>query len=104
MLNALFTAAMLMMQAAPVTTSTAPSAAAPGSSGTVSPVIVQSHKKARADDERVICRKEVVLGTLFPKEVCARKQEFDQRTREDQAELRNDTALRPYDISKGLPQ
>jgi hypothetical protein len=102
MLNAVFTAALLMMQATPTATSApaaAPSATPPG---TVSPVTVQGRKQA--DEKRVICRKEVVLGTLFPREVCATKSEFAERTRVDQQELRNDTALRPYDISKGLPQ
>jgi hypothetical protein len=106
MLNALFAAVILMTQAAPMATAgTTPeaSAAAPGSPGTVSPMTVQSRKKSVVDDSRVVCRKEVVLGTLFPKEVCATNAEFKARREDDQAELRRDTALSPYQINKGLP-
>jgi hypothetical protein len=44
----------------------------------------------------VVCHDEVRLGSLFPKRICARKDELIQRTREDQAELRRNTALRPW--------
>jgi hypothetical protein len=33
---------------------------------------------------------------LFPKQVCARKEDITARRREDQAEVRRDTALRPW--------
>jgi hypothetical protein len=97
MISAVLAATALFFQAAPVAdhAAAAPSAA-PAKS--VSPVTVTgqgSHATTEAGGT-VVCHDEVRLGSLFPKRICARKDEVLQRTREDQAELRRNTALRPW--------
>ena len=44
----------------------------------------------------MICHKEPVIGSLFPKEVCARRDEIAERRRVDQATTRNAQAQRPW--------
>jgi hypothetical protein len=98
MISAVLAATVLFFQAAPAADhpAVAPSAA-PAKS--VSPVTVTG-KDARTstptDGSTVVCHDEVRLGSLFPKRICARKDELLQRTREDQAEQRRNTALRPW--------
>jgi hypothetical protein len=46
-------------------------------------------KKNVADPKEVICHREPVLGSLFPKEVCARREDFAERNRTDQAGTRH---------------
>jgi hypothetical protein len=92
MLGAILTATILFAQAAPETTP--PAAAAPPPAGSVSPLTVTG-KKAEAEKE-VVCHSEPVLGSLFPKKVCATRQALAERTREDQERVREWTALRPY--------
>jgi hypothetical protein len=100
MIGAILTATVLMLQAAPATTAAAPTttpAAAPSS--TVSPVTVNGRKaSAKPDGSEVVCHSEPVLGTLFPKRICARRDEFAERARQDQKEVREMTNLRPYKI------
>jgi hypothetical protein len=97
MISAVLAATVLFFQAAPA--ADPPSAAAPAAPGkNVSPVTVTgkgSHATIEAGGT-VVCHDEVRLGSLFPKRICARKDELLQRTREDQAELRRNTALRPW--------
>jgi hypothetical protein len=93
MIGAVLAATVLFFQAAP--TADHP-AAAPAKS--VSPVTVTGQGgPAKVDDSAtVVCHDEKVLGTLFPKRICGRKDELAARTREDQAEHRRNTALRPW--------
>ena len=97
MLSAVLAATILFFQAAPVADHpTAAPTAAPAKS--VSPVTVtgQGARATPDDGATVVCHDEKVLGTLFPKRVCGRKDELAARTREDQAEHRRNTALRPW--------
>jgi hypothetical protein len=98
MMNAAFAAIALLLQAAPVATTpaTAPPAATPSS---VSPLTVQGQKKSVAEDNRVVCHREQVLGTMFPKEICATKAQITERRNEDQAELKRETWNRPYVVN-----
>jgi hypothetical protein len=98
MIGAVLAATVLFFQAAPAATSVSPSpAAAPAS--TVSPVTVNGKKaSAKPDGSEVVCRTEPVLGTLFPKKICASRDQFAERTRQDQKETREATNLRPYKI------
>ena len=100
MFSAILAATVLLVQAAPAATesSVSPSAAAPAGGTAVSPVTVTGVKPAKAapKPDELVCRTEVVLGTLFPKKICARRDELADRQRTDQAELRRNTALRPW--------
>src|ERR1700759_5312335 len=103
MISALFTAAALLFQAAPAAAASPPAAAVPPSAttgSTVSPATVTGKKKddLTAKNAEVVCRTEPVLGTLFPKKICARRDEMAERTRVDQKETREATNLRPYKI------
>jgi hypothetical protein len=97
MLNAAFAAAVLLLQIAPAATPPAPAPAA------VSPVIVKGQKPSVAEDNQVICHSEKVIGSLFPRQVCATKAQLADRRFQDRQDLERGTALRPYDITKGLP-
>ena len=98
MISAVLAATVLFFQAAPAADQPpAAPAATPGKS--VSPVTVTgkgAHASPPGDEATVVCHDEVRLGSLFPKRICARKDELIQRTREDQAEQRRNTALRPW--------
>lgn len=100
MFSAIFAATVLLVQAAPATSdSTVPSSAAAPEGGTaVSPVTVTGVKPAKPAPrpDELVCRTEPVLGSLFPKKICARRDELAERQRTDQAELRRNTALRPW--------
>jgi hypothetical protein len=96
MLSAVVAASALFFQAAPVAEH-APSAP-PAASKTVSPVTVTgqgSHTREEAGGT-VVCHDEVRLGSLFPKKICARKDEILERTRLDQQTTRESTNLRPW--------
>jgi hypothetical protein len=84
MISALFAAAALFMQVTPAAVQ-APAAAAPPGSSAVSPVTVNGKKAAAADlsQSEVICHSEAVIGSLFPKKVCASRREITERKRED---------------------
>jgi hypothetical protein len=92
MIGALLTAAWLFAQSAPV-------AAAPPADKTVSPVTVTPapsiSKRREADPGGVVCTSELPIGSRFPVKTCATRRERQQRTQEDQMEVRRWTALRP---------
>jgi hypothetical protein len=92
MLSAVLTAAALFLQAAPAAVADAPSAAptpspapALGPATSVAPVTVNGakSKSANLDPGRLICHNETVLGTLFPKKVCATQREMAERRDND---------------------
>jgi hypothetical protein len=90
MIGAIFSAAVLLFQAAPDAAAAAPTHA-------VSPVTVTPGRKTGAPDPaEMVCHKEPVMGTLFPKQVCARRDEIAERRRVDQASTRESQALRPW--------
>jgi hypothetical protein len=71
----------------------------------VSPVTVNG-KHQKLDDapsakSQMVCQSEPVLGSLFPKKICATREETAQRRDVDQAETRKAQALRPYVIDSG---
>lgn len=99
-------AAALFAQAAPTATAAddpfdapvvmvKPKAAEPAK--TVSPVVVTPTPLpgVEAAQSTVICKDEPVLGSLFPKKVCATRRELQQRTQQDQDEVRRIQAYRP---------
>jgi hypothetical protein len=92
MLSAIFLIAALFAQAAAET----PAGPAPAAAASVSSVVVQGQKSGVARDNEVVCHKEKVLGTLFPKEVCARRADLAERRQMDQEQTRAATSLRPY--------
>lgn len=95
------TVAALLAQSAPASAGTSGNsvtmapATAPGS---VSPVVVPGKKAPEAAkiQTEMVCRSEPVLGTLFPKRICATRQEIAERRRWDQKETREATNLRPW--------
>jgi hypothetical protein len=107
MLGALFTVAALFAQAAPDSApaasppaSTAPAtatASTPPPAHGVSGVTVTAKPKAKGDvdQKEVVCHSEAVLGSMFPKKVCASRGDIAERRNVDQAEVRRWTALRP---------
>ena len=100
MITPLLMAAAIFAQAtpaaAPAAASSAPSAAPPaaGAPKDLSGVTVTGQKKG-SDPTEVVCHSEPVLGSMFPKKVCASRQAIAERRDQDQAELRKWTALRP---------
>jgi hypothetical protein len=87
MISAVFAAAMLFMQAAPAATALGPaSSAAPTASNSVAPLTVTSRKQQSGDldPNQVTCHSEPVLGSLFPKKVCATRREASERKQNDQ--------------------
>jgi len=101
MIAPLLMAAAMFAQAAPAAApaaaaSAAPSAAPPaaGAPKDLSGVTVTGQKKG-SDPTEVVCHSEPVLGSMFPKKVCASRQAIAERRDQDQAELRKWTALRP---------
>jgi hypothetical protein len=97
MISAVFAATVLFFQATPaVDHPAAATATPPGRS--VSPVTVNgqgSHASVEAGGT-IICHDEVRLGSLFPKRVCAHKDEMLERTRTDQQETR--AAQNPFEV------
>ncbi|HEY3949976.1 hypothetical protein [Phenylobacterium sp.] len=96
MVFAALSAAVVLMAGAPAT------AAAP-SGPTASPLTVTPKvpDKVEIQKRRLVCQDEPVLGTLFPKRVCATQEEITERRRVDQAATRQAQALRPYQIDSG---
>jgi hypothetical protein len=97
MIAALFAASVVMFQAAPAAAPTADPPASTGAHG-VSGVTVtgEKAKKNAPDPKEVVCHREPVLGSLFPKEVCARREDIAERRRADQKYVRDSQALRPW--------
>lgn len=75
----------------------AEAAAAPNGK-TVSPLTVspQAKPKPQVSKNTVVCHEEPVLGSHFPKKICATVAQFDERRAQDQEQLREWVALRPY--------
>ncbi|MBS0363762.1 MAG: hypothetical protein JSR98_20510 [Proteobacteria bacterium] len=71
---------------------------APKEGKTVAPLTVTGTPQAKAvvANNTMVCHNEPVLGSLFPKKVCATKSEIADRKAVDQAEIRKWQALRPY--------
>lgn len=91
------TVAALLAQSAPASAGTsANSVSLPPAS--VSPVIVPGRKSPEPVklQNEMVCQSEPVLGTLFPKRICATRQEATERQRWDQKETREATNLRPW--------
>jgi hypothetical protein len=105
-IKAFLVAAVLLVQAAPVAAQTDapyPAAAVPSpppatASKNVGGVTVTGKKVSPGapDPKEIVCHREPVLGSLFPKEVCARREDIAERRRLDQATTRETQALRPY--------
>jgi len=72
-----------------------PPAAAPGSD--VSGVTVTGKRipESQKDPKEILCHNEAVLGSRFPVKVCAQRQQFAERQREDQEQLREWVAVKP---------
>jgi hypothetical protein len=108
-IKAILAAAILLAQATPVAAQTNapyPAEAIPTpppatASKNVGGVTVTGKKVSPGapDPKEVVCHREPVLGSLFPKEVCARREDIAQRRREDQEMTREATALRPYKVN-----
>jgi hypothetical protein len=97
MIAVVFAAAVVLAQAAPdaAAPATPPTATAPhGVSGVT--VTGQKVKPGAPDPKEVICRREKVIGSLFPKETCARREDIADRQRLDQKTVRDAQALRPW--------
>ena len=100
MISAFLMAAAIFAQAQPAAaaapSTAAPSAAPPaaGAPHDVSGVTVTGQKKG-SDPTEVVCHSEPVLGSMFPKKVCASRGALAERRDQDQADLRKWTALRP---------
>lgn len=91
MISLFLAAGVLFAQAEP-----AAAPAAPPAARAVSPVTVTGKKPKTLDPNEMVCRKEPVLGSLFPKEICATRQELSDRRNLDQASTRQSQALRPW--------
>lgn len=85
MISAILSAAILLVQAAPAADgATPPTPSKPATA--VSSVTVTSKAKD-ADDasaNQVVCHSEPVIGSLFPKKVCATRRELSERRQQDQ--------------------
>ena len=82
MISAIFAATILFMQAAPAATS----GAAPAGSHAVSPLTVTGKKPQTVDldPNQLICHSESVVGSLFPKKICATRRELAERRQQGQ--------------------
>jgi hypothetical protein len=92
MISAIFAAGLLFMQAQPTADpATAPAAAPTPSGHAVSPLTVTSRKQQSGDlnPAEVVCHSESVIGSRFPKKVCASRRELAERRQEDQATTEN---------------
>jgi hypothetical protein len=79
MIGAVFSAALLLAQAAPAAM---PPAAAPA------PVVTSTSAPAqKVNKDGLICHSEQILGTRIPKRVCFTPEEAEQRRLQDKANL-----------------
>jgi hypothetical protein len=88
MIGVVLAAAVVLAQAA---SAAPPASSAPGD-GTahgVSGVTVTGKKSRAADPDELICHREAVLGSLLPKQTCARREDILERRRLDQTETRH---------------
>jgi hypothetical protein len=97
MIAAMFAAAIVLAQAAPdAATAAAPPASTPHGVSGVTITGETAKKRAAPDPKEVVCHKEKVMGSLFPKEICARREDIADRQRVDQKTVRDSQALRPW--------
>jgi len=106
MIGAVLAVSMMFAQAAPAAAPDAAVSAAPPASTPhgVSGVTVtgeSAKKRAAPDPKEIVCHREPVMGSLFPKEVCARREEIMERQRVDQKYVRDSQALRPWKDPSG---
>jgi hypothetical protein len=87
MIAAILVASMMFAEAAP--SAAPPASKTPTSVSGVTVTGEASKKRAPPDPKEVVCHKEPVMGSLFPKTICAQRQEVAQRTREDQKDIRD---------------
>ena len=83
------------VQMATAPTPAPPAGAQPGTD--VSGVTVTGKRipESQKDPKEILCHEEAVLGSRFPVKVCAQRQEFAERRREDQEQLREWVAVKP---------
>ncbi|THD61539.1 hypothetical protein [Phenylobacterium sp.] len=100
MLTALLAAAIFTQAApaaAPSSTSSPAPAATPGDK-TVSPLVITPEAKppSASDIQKyvLVCHNETVLGSMFPKQVCATQAQFTERRNLDQQEVRRWQSLK----------
>ena len=76
---------------------TAPPAASPPAGADVSGVTVTGKRipESEKDPHEVLCHEEAPLGSRFPVKVCATREQFTERRREDQEQLREWVAVKP---------
>ncbi len=98
MIRLIFAVVVVLAQTAPVAAQTAGPLAAATPTKDVSGVTVTGKKAAPGaqDPNEMVCHKEPVLGTMFPKVVCARREDIADRRRLDQATTREAQAQRPW--------
>ncbi len=89
MITALFAAAALM-QAAPAAAAT--TVAAPVAHVTTSTVVV--HTK-----DSLVCHEETLVGSRFPKKICAPKKAVDERTKEDRQQVEQWQSVNPLHVN-----
>jgi hypothetical protein len=91
MISAMFAASVLLLQAAPAASTAPAPALGPAGSSAVSPVTVTSKKQQAADlnPNETICHSEAVIGSLFPKKVCATRRELADRRQQDQQQAQD---------------
>lgn len=75
----------------------APAAAAkPGADVTGVTVTGKRVPDSQRDPKEVLCHNEVPIGSRFPVKVCATREKYAERRADDQEQLREWTALKPY--------
>ncbi|MDB5465314.1 MAG: hypothetical protein JWQ46_76 [Phenylobacterium sp.] len=79
---------MLFVLAAAVLAAGAPAAPEP-TDAVAKPAPAVASAKASGDADRLVCKKEIVTGSMFPVKVCRDKQKAAQNRQDDQDQLRN---------------
>ncbi|HEY3948340.1 hypothetical protein [Phenylobacterium sp.] len=102
MLFALGVAVAFLTQAAPdaaqpPAAALPPVPAASPAGKTVSPLVVtpQAKPTVKVEQNTYVCHREKVLGSMFPKKVCATKAQISERRAEDQEQVREWVRVRP---------
>ncbi|MFI4965087.1 MAG: hypothetical protein ACHP9T_06940 [Caulobacterales bacterium] len=95
MIGAVLVAGALFAQAAPSAAQAPAARTASGTPNVVAPVTVERKRAPDAAAKEVVCHTEPVLGSLFPKKICASREAFAERRREDQEQLREWSAIKP---------
>ena len=102
MFRVVFVAAAVLTLAAPAFAQTPDPAPAARSGKDLGGVTVTGKKVSPGapDPKEIVCHREPVLGSLFPKEICARREDIAERRRQDQKDTREATNLRPYSCAQ----